>query len=106
MLLGGGLLGGGLAAAYRHDLKQLQFDAATAAGPLLRLLDPETAHNVGLRVAAAGLFPQETRPDPPRLATQAWGRQLTNPFGERAPVQCTGGCCICASRCHRCHALC
>lgn len=53
----------------------------SAAGPLLRLLDPETAHNVGLRAAAAGLFPRETRPDPPRLATSAWGRHLSNPFG-------------------------
>lgn len=81
LLVGSGLLGGATAAAYRHDLKQLHFEAASAAGPLLRLLDPEAAHNVGLRVAAAGLFPRETRPDPPRLATSAWGRELSNPFG-------------------------
>ena len=82
ILVSSGLLGGVTAAAYRHDLKQLQFDAASGAGPLLRLLDPETAHNVGLWAAAAGLFPRETRPDPPRLATSAWGRKLSNPFGK------------------------
>jgi hypothetical protein len=82
ILVSSGLLAGGTAAAYRHDLKQLQFDAASGVGPLLRLLDPETAHNVGLWAAGAGLFPRETRPDPPRLATSAWGRRLSNPFGK------------------------
>jgi dihydroorotate dehydrogenase len=82
ILVSSGLLGGGTVAAYRHDLKQLQFDAASGVGPLLRLLDPETAHNVGLWAAASGLFPRETRPDPPRLATSAWGRRLSNPFGK------------------------
>ena len=82
LLLGGGLSGGGLLAAYRGDLTQFHFDAASAAGPALRLLDPESAHNLGLRAAAAGLFPRETRSDPPRLATTLWGRQFSNPFGE------------------------
>ncbi|KAL4854286.1 Dihydroorotate dehydrogenase (quinone) [Chlorella vulgaris] len=54
---------------YRRDLKQLHFDLASATGPLVRLLDAETSHNVGLLAARWGLFPRETRPDPPSLHT-------------------------------------
>ena len=52
------------------------------AGPLVRLLDVETSHNVGLLAAKLGLFPKETRPDPPSLRTVVWGREFPNPLGE------------------------
>jgi dihydroorotate dehydrogenase len=75
----------GVALIYRNDPKQLHYDLVTAAGPLLRLLDAETAHNVGIWAAssaAAGLaFPRETRPAPPSLATTVWGRAFPNPIG-------------------------
>lgn len=66
---------------YRNDPKQLQFDAISATGPVIRLLDPETAHMVGIWAAKAGLFPKETRPDPPCLTTTVWGREFSNPLG-------------------------
>lgn len=80
-------MGGGAAAAaalvvvYRDDPRQLPFDAASAAGPLIRLLDAETSHNVGLRAAEWGLFPRESRPDAPELGITLWGRQFRNPIG-------------------------
>ena len=71
-----------LAVVYHDDPRQLPFDAASAAGPLLRLAaDAETSHNAGLRAAAWGLFPRETRPDPPELAVTLWGRRFSNPLG-------------------------
>lgn len=71
-------------AVYRDDLKQLQFDCVSAVGPLVRLLDAETAHNAGIMAAKAGLFPRETRPDPPSLQTTVWGRTFPNPLGMAA----------------------
>ncbi|KAI3426943.1 hypothetical protein D9Q98_006887 [Chlorella vulgaris] len=69
---------------YRRDLKQLHFDLASATGPLVRLLDAETSHNVGLLAARWGLLPRETRPDPPSLHTTVWGRKFPNPLGVAA----------------------
>jgi dihydroorotate dehydrogenase len=66
---------------YRNDPKQLHFDAISSTGPVIRLLDPETAHMVGIWAAKAGLFPKETRPDPPSLTTTVWGREFSNPLG-------------------------
>mmetsp|Transcript_18681 Transcript_18681/g.56470 ORF Transcript_18681/g.56470 Transcript_18681/m.56470 type:complete len:397 (+) Transcript_18681:78-1268(+) len=80
LLLGGASCAGG-AAYYGGDITAMKFDAASAVGPVLRLLDAEDAHNLGIKAAAAGLFPRETRPDPPVLATQLWGRKFSNPFG-------------------------
>jgi len=74
----------GALALYRHDPKQLHFDAVSATGPALRLLDAETAHNLGLWAARMGLFPRETRPDPPSLAVEVWGRRFPNPLGVAA----------------------
>ena len=71
----------GSLAVYRHDPKQLHFDIASASGAAVRLLDAEAAHNLGLWAAAAGLFPCETRPDPPSLRTVVWGRTFANPIG-------------------------
>ena len=78
------LSAGGLAgtfAVYRHDLKQLEFDALSSLGPLLRLLDAEQAHNIGLWAARHGFFPKETREDPPSLSVSVWGRTFSNPVG-------------------------
>ena len=89
LLLGGSAgLVAALAVVYRDDPQQLPFDAASAAGPLVRLLDAETSHNFGLKAAAWGLFPRETRPDAPELAVTLWGRQFSNPIGE--PLQIEG----------------
>ena len=71
-------------AVYRNDPKQLHFDLVSATGPLVRLLDAETAHNLGIRAAKWGIFPKETRPDPPSLATTVWGRRFSNPIGMAA----------------------
>ena len=66
---------------WKDDLTQLQFELASATGPLLRLLDAETSHNIGIWAMRHGLTPQETRSDPPSLATTVWGRHFTNPIG-------------------------
>ncbi len=51
------------------------------AGPLLRLLDPETAHNLTLQALVRGLGPRAAAPDDPVLASRVWGRDFANPFG-------------------------
>ena len=67
---------------YSNDTTQLQFDAATATGSLLALLDAETAHKFGIWASKYRLVPHDSRPDPPSLATTVWGRQFVNPLGE------------------------
>ncbi len=54
---------------------------ATAMLPLLRRLDPETAHNLGLWTLRLGLAGGDRQPDDPVLATQALGHHFTNPIG-------------------------
>ena len=49
--------------------------------PLLRRLEPETAHNFSLAALRYGLAGADTAPDDPVLATSAFGRSLRNPFG-------------------------
>lgn len=71
----------GTAAVYRNDLKQLHFDAVSSLGPVVRLLDAERAHNIGIWAARRGFFPKETRPDPPRLEIEVWGKKFSNPVG-------------------------
>jgi dihydroorotate dehydrogenase len=51
------------------------------AGPLLGLLDPETAHRLTVRALALGLGPRQTAPDDPILACRLWGRDFANPLG-------------------------
>lgn len=80
----GAAAAGTIVAAWRDDLKQLQFEVASAIGPMIRLLDPEAAHNVGIWAAKSGLMPTETRPDPACLATTVWGREFKNPLGVAA----------------------
>jgi hypothetical protein len=82
------------------------------AGPLVRLLDAERAHQVGIMAARLGLFPRETRPDPPSLRTTVWGREFPNPLGERLCKRvcvcvcvCKGGVSLQALHCSTCPAL-
>ncbi len=49
--------------------------------PIMRRLDPETAHNISLKALALGLAGCDTTPDDPILATSAFGRTLPNPIG-------------------------
>ena len=71
----------GTTAVYRNDLKQLEFDAVSALGPLLRLLDAEQAHKIGVWAASKGLFPKETRVDDSSLTVTVWGKTFANPIG-------------------------
>ncbi len=50
-------------------------------GPLLGLLDPETAHGLTLRALEAGLIPAARDADSPRLAVNLWGKRFANPVG-------------------------
>ncbi|MDW8398859.1 MAG: quinone-dependent dihydroorotate dehydrogenase [Acetobacteraceae bacterium] len=54
---------------------------ASAAMPLLRALDAETAHRAALCALRAGLAGADRRPDPPVLAARLFGRALSNPVG-------------------------
>ncbi|MFN3449281.1 MAG: quinone-dependent dihydroorotate dehydrogenase [Roseococcus sp.] len=54
---------------------------ASAALPLLRLMDAETAHGLALRALALGLAGRDERPDPPALAIEALGLSFRNPIG-------------------------
>lgn len=74
----------GTTAVYRNDLKQLEFDIVSSLGPVVRLLDPERAHRLGIFAAKRGLFPKETRPDPDSLTISVWGKTFANPIGVAA----------------------
>ncbi|WP_149540432.1 quinone-dependent dihydroorotate dehydrogenase [Siccirubricoccus phaeus] len=54
---------------------------ASALMPLLRGLDPETAHNLALQALGWGLAGRDTAPDDPVLATSALGLAFRNPIG-------------------------
>ncbi|MCX8134947.1 MAG: quinone-dependent dihydroorotate dehydrogenase [Roseococcus sp.] len=54
---------------------------ASAALPLLRLMDAEAAHGLALRALALGLAGRDERPDPPALAIAALGLSFRNPIG-------------------------
>ena len=58
-----------------------QFAFFGAVSPLARLVDPETAHELGVALLAAGVAPLETRPDPPSLRVSRWGLDFPNPIG-------------------------
>ena len=51
------------------------------AGPLLRLLPPETAHGLALRALARGLVPASRCEAPSALRTQVWGLDFASPVG-------------------------
>lgn len=54
---------------------------APAAMPVMRRLDPETAHNLSLQALRFGLAGRDATPDDPALALPAFGRILRNPIG-------------------------
>lgn len=49
--------------------------------PLLRQIDPETAHNLALWALRLGLVPGDHQSDDPILATHAFGHDFVNPIG-------------------------
>ncbi len=51
------------------------------AKPILHKLDPETAHQMTLRVLKTGLMPCPSRVDDPRLKLTLWNRSFPNPVG-------------------------
>jgi dihydroorotate dehydrogenase len=55
--------------------------AASALLPLLRRIDPETAHDLALRALRVGLAGSARAEDDPTLAITAFGRSFTNPIG-------------------------
>uniref|UniRef100_A0A7S0RML4 Dihydroorotate dehydrogenase (quinone), mitochondrial n=1 Tax=Chlamydomonas leiostraca TaxID=1034604 RepID=A0A7S0RML4_9CHLO len=79
-VLGTAAAGGGLAFYKTADVKT-QFELISAMGPLYRLIDPETTHILGIEAAKYGMFPKETRPDPPVLKTKLWNKEFPNPIG-------------------------
>jgi dihydroorotate dehydrogenase len=54
---------------------------ASAMLPLMRLIDPETAHNMALRALRLGLAGYARRPDDPALGITVFGRRFANPIG-------------------------
>ncbi len=59
----------------------MPFALASAAMPLLRLLDAEMAHRLALHALRLGLAGRDRTPDDPRLAVQALGLSFSNPIG-------------------------
>jgi dihydroorotate dehydrogenase len=54
---------------------------SNAALRALRVLDPETAHTLAIRMLASGLVPQLGKTDHPALAITVLGRRFANPIG-------------------------
>lgn len=54
------------------------------AVPLAQLLDPETIHNLAIKVLKWGLVPKQKTKDPNSLHTSVWGLQFENPVGMAA----------------------
>ena len=54
---------------------------ASALLPLMRLMDPERAHDLALRALRLGLAGRASGPDDPRLAIDVLGRRYANPIG-------------------------
>lgn len=78
----GTLAAGAGFAYYKNADTDTQFMLASASGPIVRLFDVETSHNLGIAAAAFGLFPRDPRPDPAILATKVWGLKFSNPIGK------------------------
>jgi dihydroorotate dehydrogenase len=51
------------------------------AGPLLRRLDPERAHDLTIRALEAGLVPGRAPAPDPRVAVDLWDRRFASPVG-------------------------
>jgi dihydroorotate dehydrogenase len=54
---------------------------SSASMPVMRMLDPETAHRLSLQALRFGLAGSDTSSDDPALAVPAFGRVLRNPIG-------------------------
>lgn len=57
------------------------FDYFKLAGPLVRLLAPETAHTLTVQIMRTGLMPPQPRIADPRLEVRLWGLTFPNPVG-------------------------
>ena len=49
--------------------------------PLLRLLDPERAHDLAIKAMSLNLGPKDLEPDDPLLRTEVFGKVFPNPVG-------------------------
>lgn len=49
--------------------------------PAVQLLNPETAHRIGVALAKYHVFQKPKTPDPPILKTKVWGHEFRNPIG-------------------------
>ncbi|KAL8005515.1 putative dihydroorotate dehydrogenase, class 2, aldolase-type TIM barrel [Plasmopara halstedii] len=80
-------IGGGAAAAvvaafkgivpHEWVIRQL----AEPMMPVIRIFDPETAHNIAVQCARFGLIPKDPEPDPKLLHVHALGLKFSNPLG-------------------------
>ncbi|KNE72209.1 hypothetical protein AMAG_20557 [Allomyces macrogynus ATCC 38327] len=78
--LAAGCAAAGLVAVYALDVRAGIHRAVTM--PLARtVLDPETAHKVGVRLARWGLAPRDRREDDEVLRVRIWGKDVSNPVG-------------------------
>ncbi|PKU22310.1 quinone-dependent dihydroorotate dehydrogenase [Telmatospirillum siberiense] len=57
------------------------FDYYRFAGPLIRLLPAEAAHNLSIAILKTGLAPRQPAVDDPALKISLWGREFPNPIG-------------------------
>jgi dihydroorotate dehydrogenase len=60
---------------------EAQFAFFSAVAPLMRLVDPESAHNLGIELLARGVAPLELRRDDERLKSTVWNVVFPNPIG-------------------------
>ncbi|KAJ3351021.1 Dihydroorotate dehydrogenase (quinone), mitochondrial [Allomyces javanicus] len=78
--LAAGCAAAGLVTVYALDVRAGIHRAITM--PLARtVLDPETAHKVGVRLARWGLAPRDRREDDAVLRVRIWGKDVSNPVG-------------------------
>ena len=54
--------------------------------PLIRLLDPEHAHNLAVWALSRGFVPRQGGEDDPVLAIDLWGLRFPNPVGLAAQL--------------------
>ena len=90
-LLGAAALGfGGYHALPDARKSEAQFAVFSALSPLMRLVDAETAHELGIELLARGVAPLEMRADDERLRVTLWadprtgrrdGLRFPNPIG-------------------------
>lgn len=69
------------AAMAGHKRRPMTPRIASALLPLLRRIDPETAHDLALRALRWGLAGRAIEPDDPALAVTVLGRTFANPIG-------------------------